>query len=390
MLPADDAKPASPPRSSFPNSRSRFSCSSPPASSCAVSRKAQGFDPGFNPDHVLVASYDLYAAGYTWQKGLEFDRQLLAKARRCPRHSIRHARRRRPARIRPQREMVKLEGYAPQPHEAMDVRSATVGPNYLRTLQIPLVEGRDFTPGGHQIVSAGRHRRRPSLLRDATGQSGCSWQRVWAEAHCWSTIVGIARNSDYDQLNERPQPFLFIPMLQDYWTAAIIEVRVPGNPMAFASAVEKTVHELNTEMPLYGVAPLTTFTQVASSRQRIAGTFVGSFGVLALILATVGIYGVVAYSTRQRTHEIGIRVALGASRGHILRLVLGHGLRLTLAGLAAGLLLAVGVTRLMRSELFGVAPTDALTYSIVAALLSGVALAACTFQLAAPCAPTPP
>ncbi|HTQ61536.1 MAG TPA: ABC transporter permease [Candidatus Solibacter sp.] len=338
-------------------------------------RKAQGFDPGFNPDHVLVTSYDLYSAGYTWQKGLEFDRQLLAKLDAVPGIQSVTLADAVPLGFVRNTEMVKFEGYAPQPHEAMDVRSATVGPDYLRTMQIPLVEGRDFTfedtKSSQQVAIVNQalaERYWPN--QDALGK------RVWAEAH-WSTIVGIARNSDYDHLDERPQPFLFIPMLQDYWTAAIIEVRVPGNPMAFASAVERTVHELNADMPLYGVAPLTTYTQVASSRQRIAGTFVGSFGLLALILATVGIYGVVAYSTRQRTHEIGIRVALGATRAHILQLVLGHGLRLTLAGLAAGLLLSLGITRLMRGELFGVAPTDALTYSIVAALLAGVALAAC-------------
>ena len=338
-------------------------------------RKAQGFDPGFHPENVLVASYDLYAAGYTWQKGLEFDRQLLAKLDAVPGIQSATLADAVPLGFVRNTEMVKLEGYAPQPHEAMDIRSATVGPNYLRTLQIPLVEGRDFTPEdiqtSQQVVIVNQ-----ALAQRYWPDHDALGKRVWAEGH-WSTIVGVARNSDYDHLNEQPQPFVFIPMLQDYWTAALIEVRVPGNPMAFASAVEKCVHELNADLPLYGVAPLTTFTQVASSRQRIAGTFVGSFGLLALILATVGIYGVVAYSTRQRTHEIGIRVALGASRGHILRLVLGHGLRLTLAGLAAGLLLALGVTRLMRSELFGVAPTDLLTYSIVAVVLSAVALAAC-------------
>jgi putative ABC transport system permease protein len=338
-------------------------------------RKAQRFDPGFHPDHVLAAAYDLYPAGYDRAKGLEFERQLLARLRDLPGVESATLASAVPLGFERDSEMVKLDGYAPRPHEAMDVRSATVGPDYLRTMQIPVVEGRDFTPedrDGSQPVAiinqalAARYWPR----QDALGK------RVWAEHH-WSTVVGIARNSNYDALNEHPQPFLYLPMFQNWWTTALVEVRVPGDPMAFAPALKKCVRALNADLPLYDVGPLTAFTAVASSRQHIAGTFVGVFGLLALILATVGIYAVVAYSTRQRTHEIGIRVALGAGHADVLRMVLGQGLRLTLAGLGAGFVLALGVTRLLRSELFGVAFTDALTYSLVALLLCVVALGAC-------------
>jgi predicted permease len=338
-------------------------------------RKAQRFNPGFNPDHVLVASYDLYPAGYDRASGLEFERQLLAKVRALPGVESATLADAVPLGFVRNSEMVKIEGYAPRPHEAMDIRSATVGPDYFRTLQIPIVSGRGFTPQDNDrsqpvavVNQAMADRYWPR--RDALGK------RVWAENH-WSTVVGIARNSDHDRLNERPLPFLYLPMFQDYWTSAILEARVAGDPMAFAPAIEKSAHELNADMPLYDVAPLSDFTQVASSRQRIAGTFVGAFGILALVLATVGIYGVVAYSTRQRTHEIGIRMALGAGRRDVVRMVLSYGLRLTMAGLGAGLVLAAAATHLLRGELFGVAPTDALTFSCVALLLCAVSLAAC-------------
>jgi putative ABC transport system permease protein len=338
-------------------------------------RKAQRFDPGFNPDHVELASYDLFPAGYDRAQGLEFERQLLAKVRDVPGVQSATVAAAVPLGYERDTEMVKFEGYAPRPHEAMDIRSNTVGPDYLHTMQIPLVEGRDFTSddkdGSQPVVivnEALAERYWPH--QDALGK------RVWAEGH-WSTIVGVARNSDYDRLNEQPQPFVYMPMFQNYWTTAILEARLLGDPMAFAPAIEKCVHELNADMPLYDVAPLNDFIQVASARQRIAGTFVGAFGILALLLASVGIYGVVAYSTRQRTHEIGIRLALGARHGDVLRLVLSDGMRLTLAGLAAGLLLAFGAARLLRSELFGVTATDALTYAVVAFVLCAVALAAC-------------
>ena len=128
---------------------------------------------------------------------------------------------------------------------------------------------------------------------------------------------------------------------------------------------------------MFDVDSLGSRLQVASANQRIAGTFVGAFGLLALVLATVGVYGVIAYTTRQQTHEIGIRVALGAERADILRLVLGQGLRMTLAGLAFGLAASVVLTPFLRSQLFGVTTTDALTYGSVTLLLWVVAFAAC-------------
>jgi ABC-type antimicrobial peptide transport system permease subunit len=137
------------------------------------------------------------------------------------------------------------------------------------------------------------------------------------------------------------------------------------------------VHELNADMPVLDEVPLATRVQVASTGSRIAGTFVGAFGLLALVLAAVGIYGVIAYTTRERTHEIGIRLALGAQRRDVLRLVLLQGLQMTLAGLALGCVLALISTRFLQSTLFGVTATDAATYMTVAILLAVVAMAAC-------------
>ncbi len=157
----------------------------------------------------------------------------------------------------------------------------------------------------------------------------------------------------------------------------IINARVTGDPLAFGKTVEKTIHELNSDLVVFDITTLELREQIASFGQRIAGTFVGAFGLLALVLASVGIYGVTAYA-RQQTHEIGIRMALGASKRDILRLVLGHGLRLTLLGLGLGLAVSFALTRYLRSLLLGVTSTDALTFSSVAILLlHAVALFAC-------------
>ena len=150
-----------------------------------------------------------------------------------------------------------------------------------------------------------------------------------------------------------------------------------GDPLAYTTAVEKAIHTLDADLPVYDESTLKLRVQVASTGQRIAGTFVGAFGLLALILAAVGIYGVIAYTTRQRSHEIGIRMALGAQQSDVFRLVLGQGLRMILAGLAIGLALSFVLTRFLRNILFGVGATDALTFVGVAMLLCVVALLAC-------------
>jgi len=141
--------------------------------------------------------------------------------------------------------------------------------------------------------------------------------------------------------------------------------------------VEKAVHDLNANMPVFDESTLKSRVQVASTGQRIAGTFVGVFGLLALLLAAVGIYGVIAYTTRQRTREIGIRMALGAQSVDVFRLVLSSGLRLIVVGLTIGLVLSLMLTRFLRTILFGVGATDAITFIGVAILLTAVALLAC-------------
>jgi len=177
-----------------------------------------------------------------------------------------------------------------------------------------------------------------------------------------------------DGLNEKPTPFVYLPLYQVYRPSMIINARVSGDPLAFGKTVEKTIHELNADLVLFDVTTLELREQFASFGQRVAATFVGAFGLLALILAAVGIYGVTAFTTRLRTHEIGIRVALGASKPDILRLVLGQGLRLTLAGISLGLAVSFGLTRFLGSLLLGVTSNDTLTFSTIAVLLCAVAL----------------
>ncbi len=339
-------------------------------------RNAQRFNPGFSADGVLLASYDLFPAGYSAAKGIEFDRQLLTKLEALPGVQSVTLANWVPLGFTFDTTTVSPEGYVPRPHESMDVGEAHIAPNYFRTMQIPLLAGRDFT--AHDAQES-----QPVVIvnQSLADRFWPHQQAIGKRIHLygeWKTVVGVARDvSSSRHLYEPPQPFVYLPAFQEYSHAEIIHAKVSGDPLAFAAAVENAVHDLNPDLPVYDVTTLAKHEQLATIGYRVAGTFVGAFGLLALVLAAVGIYGVVAYSTRQRTHEIGIRMALGARTNDVFRLVLGKGLRLTFLGLVIGFVVSLALTRYLHSLLFGVTTTDALTFSAVAFLLCIVALAAC-------------
>jgi putative ABC transport system permease protein len=193
----------------------------------------------------------------------------------------------------------------------------------------------------------------------------------------WMTVVGIVGNVKSDGFDQPDQPHLYHPIFQFPSYAMAIYLKTDVAPSSVTQALREQVRAVDRDLPVFGE---TTMTQVAAesvSRRKFAMQLVGLFGVLALLLAGVGIYGVIAYSVTQRTREIGIRVALGASRTAILRWVLRQGMILTVAGIAVGLIGAVALTRLLRSLLFGVGPMDVVTYGVLAVVLGVVALIAC-------------
>jgi len=339
--------------------------------------RAEQIDPGFNPHNVLIASYDLFTAGYSESSGAEFDRQLVAKLETVPGLQSVVLSNRLPLAFGGGSTSVKPEGYVSPANESMETQVAIVTPNYFHTLQMPIVKGRDFTPQDT------RSSQRVVIVSEAfanrywPNQEPLGKQLNSDFTHEWFTVVGVARDSKVQGLNEKPMPFLYLSVYQVYRATMVIAARTAGDPLAFRKTIEKTVHELNADVVVFDVTTLEVREQFASFGQRVAGTFVGAFGLLALALAAVGIYGVTSYTTRQRTHEIGIRVALGATKQDVLRLVLGHGLRLTIAGVALGMVLSFVLTRFLSGLLLGVTSTDALTFSSVALLLCTVALFAC-------------
>jgi putative ABC transport system permease protein len=338
--------------------------------------RAQLINLGFNPHNVLTASYDLFTAGYSEASGKEFNRQLQAKLETLPGVQSVALSNRVPG-FSSGSTAVKPEGYVAQANELMETPDAIITSNYFHTMQIPLVEGRDFTPQDTKSSQRVVIVNEAFVNRYWPNQKAVGKQLNSDLTHEWFTVVGVAHDCKMTGLNEKSAPFVYLPLYQVYAANMIIHARVAGDPFAFAKTVESAVHELNADVVLFEVTSLETSEQFASFPQRVAGIFVGAFGLLALVLAAVGIYGVTAYTTRQRTHEIGIRMTLGASKEDILRLVLSHGLRLTLTGVVLGLAASFALTRYLSSLLLGVTSTDALTFSSVTILLCAVALLAC-------------
>jgi predicted permease len=339
---------------------------------------AQQFNPGFNSEHVLLTSYDLFPAGYTEATGIQFNRQLLGRLSALPGvQAVTLANRVPLGGIGGGSTSVKPEGYTWQPHESMEIPEAMVGPEYLHTMQIPLAAGRDITAQDTETSQPVAVVNQSFADRYWPNQTPLGKRIVTDIADKTFLVVGVTRNSSFANLNAEPGPFLYLPLYQLYRPAMTVHLRVSGDPLASAAAVEKTIHELNADLPLFDVNTLKSAVQLATVGTRIAGTFVGAFGLLALVLAAVGIYGVVSYTTRQRTHELAIRLALGAEPARVFRLVLGQGLRLTVIGISIGLVVSILLTRFLKNMLFGVTSTDALTFSAVAVLLCLVALAAC-------------
>jgi predicted permease len=313
--------------------------------------------------------------GYSRAQGIAFHRQVLSKLENLPGVESVTLADFSPLSFTLHSDIVEVDGYTPQIGESMEIDRAIVGPNYFRTLRTPLIAGREFAEQDGEKSQPVAIVNQELCDRYWPGQDALGKRiHVWGE---WYTVVGVVGNGKYRRLVYAAEPMVFLPLFQAYRDLATIHARVSGDPRAYGATAERAVHELNADLPVFGVTTLRSSIQMGSVFERLAGTLAGAFGLLALILAAVGIYGVIAYTTRQRTTEIAIRVAMGAQRGDVFRLVLGQGTLLTAAGLAVGIAAALALTRYLNSVLFGITASDVLTYAEVVLLLCVVSLAAC-------------
>ena len=338
-------------------------------------QNAQKTNPGFDPDGVLLTSIDLDSMGYNFAQTSEFDRRLLEHLKQLPGAQSVTIADFSPLSFSIHSDVVQPAGYVPRLRESMEVDRGLVGPGYLATLRTPLLAGREFTLADDAKSESVAIVNKALVDRYWPGQNAIG-KRIKI-AGGWCTVVGVAANGKYRRMVYEQAPLVLVPMLQRNSGQQIVHVRTKGDPLALASAVERAIHDLNADLPVYNTTSMRESMMIGNVFERIAVAFAGTFGLLALLLSAVGIYGVVAYSTKQRTHEIGIRMALGAAQSDVFREVLGQGIRLALIGLGIGLAVSVAFTRLLRGMLFGVGANDWLTFAVVPLVLLLVTMCAC-------------
>ena len=336
---------------------------------------ANAIDPGFDAAHLVSAGLDPQSLGYSGDAA----RQFLERARRAvaalPGVEAVSFTTIPPLQLSVNGTTVLPEGMAPPPkREGYDVDATTVGADYFAAAGTRLLQGRDFAaadlaPGHPREVAINE-----TLAEKFWPQGGALGRVVRFPGDSDTrpaTIVAVAENGKYRSLGEAPRPFLF--QLTAIHSPATLMAHVAGDPRAFRNAIEHALAGLDPNLTSDAVSTGAEAMQVPLFPARFTGILLGGFGLLALLLAVVGLYGVIAAAVAQRTREYGIRLALGADRGSLLKLVVGQGMRLALWGALAGAVAAALATQLMSALLYGLSPLDPLSYAAAVALLLAVA-----------------
>ena len=341
---------------------------------------AKSVDLGFDPRHVLNQSMDVSQQGYDEAHGREFYRAVEARVRSLPgvetvsfAYSV-------PFGYYNSSEYIESQDHPPAPGERRPTAGFNmVGPEYFQTMRLPVVRGRAFTPQDDE-------RSRPVVIVNEIlakkfwpGQDPIGKRlRMEGSDQRWLEVVGVTKTGNPQFIFEDPGPYLFAPIEQHYRPLRILQVRTAGDPEAMAPLIQKEIRALDPDLPVYDVRSMERVLQGPNGffLLHMGALFGGALGALGLVLALVGIYGVVAYTANQRTQEIGVRMALGAQRRDILRLVVGQGLVLVAAGVGVGLAASFGVARLLSNLLFGISATDPMTFVAVPLILGGMAILA--------------
>ena len=339
----------------------------------------RGVDPGFAADRVLAARVTLPTAAYPYsQKSVTFFETLLDGLERAPGVTSAAAVNRPPLRGPVYGTAIRVEGqFEDVKHSLPDIAHAqTVTPRYFEAMGIRLVRGRAFTSGDRAdaapvaIVSA-------SVAKKFwPGQDAVGKRIGQPYASPWITIVGVAEEVQQDSLSGRNEMTVYRPLAQAPDDDMTIVVRTTQDPAAFAATVRSAVARLDRGTPVSDVRPMRAVVSASLARARFTAALLGGFAALALLLGAVGIYGVIAFTVAQRTREFGVRIALGATSGSLLRDVLARGAVLGGTGVALGVVAALGVTRVLANLLYGVGARDAVTLVGAPVLLFAVALLA--------------
>jgi putative ABC transport system permease protein len=342
--------------------------------------RLQSVDPGFNPNNVLTVSISLPRAKYGEDpKKIEFFQQLLAHVRQLPGVHGAGAASAPPFTGAGAATGFEIEGQPPMTSAekpTTDVR--VVDQDYFKTMSIPLLKGRSFTDREETTAA------RVVIISDALAQQYFPNQnplgkRITVDMKQQNDpceIVGVVGDVKWKGLDLGSRPMVYWPHAELVYSSLVLVVRTDGEPGGMSAAIQREVRALDKDQPISETRTMNQLLADSVSRSRFATLLLGIFAVVALLLASLGIYGVMSYSVTQRTNEIGIRIALGATRHNVVGLVVKRGMLLAVCGVAIGLLGSLGLTRLLTGLLFGVSVTDPLTFGLVPVFLLAIALLA--------------
>jgi putative ABC transport system permease protein len=342
-------------------------------------KKAESIDLGFNPQNAAAISFDLRLQGYNQQRSQEFQKLLLEQTRSLPGVQFAGIVDLVPVDLHFSREAVFPEGATVESaSKAPRAMTSRISPGYFQTMDTRIIRGRDFTLQDDENAPAVAIVNETFARHFWPGQDpvGKRFSQEKTDSPKMQ-IVGVVRDGKYAGLNEPPQPYFCIPIFQSYSGATTLVVRTNDDPHRAIADIRNEIRQMDPHLPISLAKTLTEKMAAPLLPARLAASVLGILGIVALALAAIGIYGVMSYAVSTRIHEIGIRVALGAKASDVLSLTIGQGMTLVLIGSAFGISLALALTRLARSMLFGVSSADPFTYIGVAVLLLAVALLAC-------------
>jgi predicted permease len=338
--------------------------------------RVRNASPGFTTRGVQFTALDLVSSGYDTTRAQTFQDTLLDRVRTLPGVECAAFARLVPlSYVSSQEAPIAVDGYTPPPNESPVVEYNEVGPDFFVTLGIPLVSGREFTRGDDD-------KNAPVAVINET-MAARFWKdriplgdRVQVKGRSY-TIVGIAKDAKYDSVRENPRPFFYLPTRQVSSSSSVLFVRTPLAPDVMSTALAREVHNLDPNLAPYEVITMQEQLERSTSSQMVAVELVAVLGGLAVLLAAIGLYGVMSYAVSQSTRELGMRMALGAGVPNLLRLVLGRGLALTGAGVLFGSGAALLLTRLLGNLLYQVSPRDPLAFGAAFTVMGIASAAAC-------------
>ena len=340
---------------------------------------AQRADRGYTEDRVTAITLDLKANGYDEPRGRMFYKRLLDTARAWPGTEAASLATYMPmAFLETRASKVAIDGYELRRNEDLSMLTNVVGPEYFRTLRIPLAAGREFDDHDDGTLAPVAVVNRTFAEKFWGSTANAVGRRVRVAEGEWRTVVGVSADVKYIRINEAPRPYIYLPFLQAYRPAMVLHTRGSASSSvdALVEHAREAVATLDPDLPVVSARSLADETRGALIFYSFMSSMLFLFGTAGIALAALGTYGLVSYTVKQSTHEIGIRMALGASGFAVVRGFLGRGLRLGAIGAVLGTLAALGVGRLLRNVTFGVSPTDGLSFAQALAIVLTAVLAA--------------